>query len=61
MGALSEDAMAGDMSAVATAAKLDRFALLGISQGCATPGKAMVGERPRHFGEALGFNPITSP
>ncbi len=27
--------MAGDMSAVATAARLDRFALLGISQGCA--------------------------
>ena len=26
-----------------------------------TPGKAMIGERPRHFGEALGFNPITSP
>ena len=32
---LSEDAMAGDMSAVTTAAGLDRFALLGISQGCA--------------------------
>lgn len=32
---VSEDAMAGDMSAVATAARLDRFALLGISQGCA--------------------------
>ena len=31
---VSEDAMAGDMSAVATAARLDRFALLGISQGC---------------------------
>ena len=25
------------------------------------PGKAMVGERPKPFGEALGFNPITSP
>jgi glyoxylase-like metal-dependent hydrolase (beta-lactamase superfamily II) len=24
------------------------------------PGKAMVGERPRSFGEALGFDPITS-
>jgi glyoxylase-like metal-dependent hydrolase (beta-lactamase superfamily II) len=24
------------------------------------PGKAMVGERPRPFGEALGFEPITS-
>jgi hypothetical protein len=24
------------------------------------PGKAMVGERPRPFGEALGFDPITS-
>ena len=24
------------------------------------PGKAMVGERPKPFGEALGFNPITS-
>jgi pimeloyl-ACP methyl ester carboxylesterase len=32
---ISEDAMAGDMSAVATAAGLDRFTLLGISQGCA--------------------------
>ncbi len=26
----------------------------------AAPGKAMVGERPRPFGEALGFDPITS-
>ena len=25
-----------------------------------TPGKAMVGERPKPFGEALGFDPITS-
>ena len=25
------------------------------------PGKAMVGERPKPFGDALGFNPITSP
>ena len=25
-----------------------------------TPGKAMVGERPRPFGEPLGFDPITS-
>jgi glyoxylase-like metal-dependent hydrolase (beta-lactamase superfamily II) len=24
------------------------------------PGKAMVGERPKHFGEALGFDPITA-
>jgi hypothetical protein len=24
------------------------------------PGKTMVGERPRPFGEALGFDPITS-
>jgi pimeloyl-ACP methyl ester carboxylesterase len=32
---VSEEAMAGDMSAVATAAGLSRFALLGISQGCA--------------------------
>jgi pimeloyl-ACP methyl ester carboxylesterase len=32
---LSEDAMVGDMSVVATAAGLHRFALLGISQGCA--------------------------
>ena len=24
------------------------------------PGKARVGERPRPFGEALGFDPITS-
>ena len=24
------------------------------------PGKAMVGERPKSFGEALGFDPITS-
>ena len=24
------------------------------------PGKPMVGERPRPFGEALGFDPITS-
>jgi len=32
---VSVDAMAGDMSAVAAAAGLDRFALLGISQGCA--------------------------
>ena len=24
------------------------------------PGKAMVGERPRPFGEPLGFDPITS-
>jgi hypothetical protein len=24
------------------------------------PGKAMVGERPRPFGEAFGFDPITS-
>lgn len=32
---LSEDAMAGDIEAVAKAAGLDRFALLGISQGSA--------------------------
>ena len=32
---VSEDAMAGDMSAGATAAGLHRFALLGISAGCA--------------------------
>ena len=24
------------------------------------PGKTMVGERPKPFGEALGFDPITS-
>ena len=24
------------------------------------PGKPMVGERPKPFGEALGFDPITS-
>jgi hypothetical protein len=24
------------------------------------PGKVMVGERPKPFGEALGFDPITS-
>ncbi len=24
------------------------------------PGKAMVGERPKPFGEALGFDPMTS-
>ena len=24
------------------------------------PGKAMVGERPKPFGEALGFDPITA-
>ena len=24
------------------------------------PGKTMVGERPRPFGEALGFDPMTS-
>ena len=32
---ISQDAMIGDMAAVAGAAGLDRFALLGISQGCA--------------------------
>ena len=32
--AISEKAMASDMSTVAAAAELDRFALLGISQGC---------------------------
>lgn len=32
---ISEDAMIGDMEAVADAAGLDRFALFGISQGCA--------------------------
>jgi len=32
---ISQDAMLGDMSTVAHAAGLDRFALLGISQGCA--------------------------
>ena len=32
---ISQDAMIGDMSTVAHAAGLDRFALLGISQGCA--------------------------
>jgi class 3 adenylate cyclase/pimeloyl-ACP methyl ester carboxylesterase len=31
---ISEDAMIGDMAAVAHAAGLERFALLGISQGC---------------------------
>ena len=33
--AISEKAMASDMSTVAAAAELGRFALLGISQGCA--------------------------
>ena len=32
---ISQDAMVGDMASVALAAELDRFALLGISQGCA--------------------------
>ena len=32
---MSHDAMAGDMAAIVAAAGLDRFALLGISQGCA--------------------------
>ena len=32
---ISQDAMIGDMATVARAAGLDRFALLGISQGCA--------------------------
>jgi class 3 adenylate cyclase/pimeloyl-ACP methyl ester carboxylesterase len=32
---ISEDAMIRDMAAVADAARLDRFALFGISQGCA--------------------------
>jgi class 3 adenylate cyclase/pimeloyl-ACP methyl ester carboxylesterase len=31
---ISERSMAGDISTVAAAARLDRFALLGISQGC---------------------------
>ena len=34
-GEISEDAMIRDMAAVAAAAGLDRFALFGISQGCA--------------------------
>ena len=32
---ISEDAMIGDMEAVVAAAKLERFSLFGISQGCA--------------------------
>lgn len=32
---ISEDAMVSDMAAVAEAAELDRFALIGMSQGCA--------------------------
>lgn len=32
---ISQDAMIGDMATVADTARLDRFALLGISQGCA--------------------------
>ena len=32
---------------------------LGVSVFTA-PGKTMVGERPKPFGEALGFDPITS-
>ena len=32
---ISQDAMIGDMATIADAAGLDRFALLGISQGCA--------------------------
>jgi class 3 adenylate cyclase/alpha-beta hydrolase superfamily lysophospholipase len=32
---ISQDAMISDMATVADAARLDRFALLGISQGCA--------------------------
>jgi class 3 adenylate cyclase/pimeloyl-ACP methyl ester carboxylesterase len=32
---ISQDAMIGDMATIALAAELDRFALLGISQGCA--------------------------
>ena len=33
--------------------------MLGVNVFTA-PGKAMVGERPKPFGEALGFDPITS-
>jgi hypothetical protein len=33
--------------------------ILGVNVFTA-PGKAMVGERPKPFGEALGFDPITS-
>jgi hypothetical protein len=33
---------------------------LGNRTNITAPGKAMVGERPKLFGEALGFNPITS-
>jgi glyoxylase-like metal-dependent hydrolase (beta-lactamase superfamily II) len=33
--------------------------MLGVNVFTA-PGKAMVGERPKRFGEALGFDPITS-
>jgi class 3 adenylate cyclase/pimeloyl-ACP methyl ester carboxylesterase len=35
VGEISEDAMISDMATVAAAARLERFALLGISQGCA--------------------------
>ena len=34
-------------------------ATLGVNVFTA-PGKAMVGERPKPFGEALGFDPMTS-
>ncbi|WP_246730135.1 alpha/beta fold hydrolase [Nitratireductor mangrovi] len=34
VGEISFDAMIGDMTAVVQAAKLDRFALVGMSQGC---------------------------
>ena len=33
--------------------------ILGVNVFTA-PGKTMVGERPKPFGEALGFDPITS-
>ncbi len=36
-----------------------RESTLGVNAFTA-PGKAMVGERPKPFGEALGFDPITS-
>jgi pimeloyl-ACP methyl ester carboxylesterase len=35
VGEISEDAMISDMATVAAAARLERFTLLGISQGCA--------------------------
>ncbi|WP_353645102.1 alpha/beta fold hydrolase [Mesorhizobium sp. WSM2239] len=55
--AVSEKAMTGDMSTVAAAAGLSRFALLGISQGCSFSVRYAVenpgGELPRALGGFL--------